>query len=269
MPMTSTDLAGPFRSMQPSRNSSASTWASPSESNCVNKAQASSALISNALNTCNSVGSCRATSNSTTVIPPSPFLSSCWNSRFTARKYFALSWANICKFNSWSFSALSMADWQNTPVITFKTANKQNEMKASNIKPQTKLSSAKASRASTHVKPPVMEANRVCMESSSELKRRRRKSVVTGFQCSSGFAKYSVVMSVKTRPNKKMISTRSAADHAMALRVFPMQKSSDLRALTNFTSLMMRTARVIFAIRRMRSRRMLPNRLCESSTSSC
>mmetsp|Transcript_43641 Transcript_43641/g.69271 ORF Transcript_43641/g.69271 Transcript_43641/m.69271 type:complete len:306 (-) Transcript_43641:173-1090(-) len=150
--------------------------------------------------------------------------------------------------------------------MTFKTAKRQNEMYPSKSRPQTKEISPNASRASTHVKPPVMEAYKVCIDSSRPPKRVRKVPAVRGSRAVSRCVKYSDVMSVKIKPNTNMMSSRRTNDHANALRVRPMQKRSDFNDRTNFTTLTIRRARVTFATRRTRNSRILLNAFDEDSS---
>mmetsp|Transcript_48080 Transcript_48080/g.104837 ORF Transcript_48080/g.104837 Transcript_48080/m.104837 type:complete len:305 (+) Transcript_48080:704-1618(+) len=150
--------------------------------------------------------------------------------------------------------------------MTFKTANRQNEMYPSKSMPQTKEISPNASRASTHVKPPVMEPYKVCIDSSRPPKRVRKVPAVMGSTTVSVCVKYSEVMSVKISPNTNTMSIRRTSDHANALRVRPMQKRRDFNDRTNFTTLTIRRARVTFATRRTRNSRILLNAFDEESS---
>mmetsp|Transcript_1602 Transcript_1602/g.3335 ORF Transcript_1602/g.3335 Transcript_1602/m.3335 type:complete len:364 (-) Transcript_1602:220-1311(-) len=125
--------------------------------------------------------------------------------------------------------------------------------------------SSKASRASIQVKPPVIEPNKVCIVASNEPARSFRKSsrIPSSLACD----KCSVQMSVKIKPKRKMINPNSTADHAIARKVMPIHKSNVRRERTKRTRRTIRKARVILAMRRIRSSRMFVSTFaCPSSS---
>mmetsp|Transcript_105612 Transcript_105612/g.251779 ORF Transcript_105612/g.251779 Transcript_105612/m.251779 type:complete len:221 (+) Transcript_105612:509-1171(+) len=80
----------------------------------------------------------------------------------------SLSCTTFCITMSWSRAALSIADWQKTPVMTFKTANITKAMYRKKTTFHTTDSCVRGSSATCQEIPPVIDMKRVDTESPRE-----------------------------------------------------------------------------------------------------